>query len=220
MFPGLWWHCTHVKNIHILPQICGLFFFKKMSMYVCMHFVCMHVCMPIYTTHTYSQTHICTNIHIQSPEYCFVVCMCMVSETITLYWTTIMGLIPKEVNLPHQMLVGCSFFWGGQVWALKPLRFCHFHIIFLLILSSWRSFLVMDFCDSLTADSLVLHSLQSFDPFFLFSLRWKSCVVDLSILNEFCTNLWSLHCVHLLSFTGKSRPLMRTESYPHLCIQG
>lgn len=79
-----------------------------------------------------------------------------------------MGFISKEVNLPHQMLLGCSCFWGGgRVWALKPLRFCHFHIISIdcVIVQVFirRAFL----WHSLTADSLVLSTLQSLNPLFL-----------------------------------------------------
>lgn len=128
-----------------------------------------------------------------------------------------MGFISKEVNLPHQMLFGCSFFFGGEGESghWNPSDFAT-STLCLLIVSLCRSLLGGHFCNTVSQQTLwssVPYSLSIPSSFTFLGCWWKSCVADVVIFNEFRTNILSLHCVQLLSFTGKSRPLMRTESY-------
>lgn len=131
-----------------------------------------------------------------------------------------MGLILKEVNLPHQMLVVCSFIGGASLSIENPqiLPLPHYMSIDCVIVQVlfshaflWQS-----------------HSRLSGSPYFTISrypLPSCSLALDERVVlwvcpsSMFCTNLWSQHYVQLFFFfTRKSRPLMRTESYPHLWI--
>lgn len=127
------------------------------------------------------------------------------------------GSSQKKLISLTRCYLAAVFFWGGEGESghWNPSDFAT-STLCLLIVSLCRFLLGGHFCNTVSQQTLwssVPYSLSIPSSFTFLGCWWKSCVADVVIFNEFRTNILSLHCVQLSSFTGKSRPLMRTESY-------